>query len=83
MPFDWMHPKRAPQQADADRRQHERAIAERARLFYNLGYAEADATRRIEEALRWEFDADLPAFFGDVPNLVGAEYRRARGTGKS
>jgi hypothetical protein len=80
MPFDWMHPKRAPQQADAARRQHERAVAERARLFYNLGYSEAEATGRIQEALRWEFDPGEPPFFGEVADLVGGEYRRARGS---
>lgn len=82
MPFDWMHPPRPEQRGDPFRRQFERTIAERARLFFNLGYGVDEATERIRAALRWEFDPDipgtpLPPFYREVPDMVASVYARA------
>jgi hypothetical protein len=85
MSFDWLEPKRVARTGDPFREQYVRAITQRARLFFNLGYPEGQATDRIQAALRWEFDADIastpvPPFYAQVPELVASEYKRARGS---
>ena len=83
MSFDWMQtPARKPT-PDAFRDQFVRAIRERARLLSNLGFAEAEAVRRIQAALAWEFDESIgsrprPAFYAEVPAIVAAAYAHAR-----
>ena len=82
MPFDWMNTQRPAVPAGRFRDQHVRAIRERARLLFNLGFSEAEACRRIEAALAWEFDADVastprPDFYAEIPALVAAVYAHA------
>lgn len=85
MSFDWMESSRpATDKGDRFRDQFVRAIRERARLFYDLGYPQTAATQRIEAAIRWEFDLgwrapELPDFHAEIGALVDAVYARAEG----
>ena len=63
----------------AFKKQFEKGVRERARLLYNLKFSPAEATRRITQALLWEFDASVwpkspPAFLTEVPGWVQAVY---------
>jgi hypothetical protein len=82
MPFDWMQADVPPLPPGRWRDQHVRAIRERARLLYNLGFSQELAVTRIQASLAWEFDADfaltpLPSFYAEVPELVASTYARS------
>ena len=77
--FDWMTVSPRVDGGAAFRKQFEKAVRERARLLYNLKFSAADATKRITDALSWEFDTTTwpkmqPAFFAEVPGWVQAVY---------
>jgi len=79
--FEWMSVSRKADGRAAFDRQFEKAIRERARLLFNLRYSAADATRRITDGLRWEFDSTIwpktpPAFLAQVPSWVEDVYRQ-------
>lgn len=84
MPFDWIVGSPNPAgQAERWRDQYVRGIRQRAKLLYNLRFSEAAAAQRIQAALAWEFDPDagaasLPAFHGEVPDIVAGVYAHAR-----
>jgi hypothetical protein len=78
MPFDWMHPKRVKLEGRFTK-QFVGEIKERARLLRNLNFSKKEATKRIQAALRWEFDKEvmstpMPKFYKDVPKLVKEIY---------
>ena len=84
MPFDWMHVDRVQLSGDSARAQFDRAVKERARLFYNLGYGADDALRRIAAAAAWEYDADIsrtpmPASDSELAALISSVYARMTG----
>ena len=61
MAFPWLHAT-PPRAGGADRRANV-AIAEltsRAGVLYRLGFAQADAVRRLAAAVAWEYDPESP-----------------------
>jgi hypothetical protein len=76
--FDWMHAEVPPQKGDPYSDQFVRAIRERVRLLSHLGFDHANVVRRIQADLAWELDPELtgrplPAFYAQVPALVGEQ----------
>jgi len=55
--FDWLAPTPAPADGPERRARVARAeLADRAGLFYRLGFTEAETTARLVARTAWEFD---------------------------
>ena len=82
MPFDWMHPDTPKPSPDAHTQMFRCEILERARLLRRLNYGQKQVVLRIQADLRWEFTdpkflgIEAPAFFDEVPDLVGRIYAK-------
>ena len=81
MSFDWMDNAPIYHREGASRDQGTRAIAERARLLHRMGRSEAETRRRIEDDVRWEHDGSLPSWYGELPSIIAAIYKRSKSKG--
>jgi hypothetical protein len=89
MAFSWQA-RTQPRTSTADRRDKVTAdeLASRAGLLFRLGYAEAEATRRLIAHVAWEYDQPQstgryarPAALSDqaIAKLVAETYKRRPG----
>ncbi len=82
MPFDWMHTQvPATFARKIAGRFHESAVAEleqRARLLHGLRYPKAEAARKLQARVAWEFELSKPpAFAKEIPAIIDRVYGRA------
>ena len=81
MPFDWLHADvssaLAATFASKAEAAHLREAEERAALLCRLGYARADAKRRVRGNVRWEWEMHgMPRFIARLDAIVDAVYAR-------
>jgi hypothetical protein len=85
--FPWLEPSVTATTATAERRlaMIRREIAQRAALFYRLGYASYDTAQRLAAYVAWEFDPpgrdgahSRPADLDDdgIAEIVASTYAR-------
>lgn len=85
MGFDWMRPASRDRAAAASQRlaMYRREVADRAAIFYRLGFSEAAATARLAANAGWDFETTgRPKELNDkaIAKIVAATYaRRPRG----
>jgi hypothetical protein len=79
MSFPWLVCT-PPRPDGADRRAKVEAaeLASRAGVLYRLGFSQADATRRLTDAVAWEYDAPRPAALSDqaIARIVSDTFAR-------
>ncbi len=81
MPFDWMHPKKnqtfVKELSGRFEEMLRSEVEQRARLLMNLGHARDAVVKRLQERVKWDFEASkVPAFLKDVPAIVDRVFRR-------
>jgi hypothetical protein len=80
--FDWLTPSRSARRVGVERRlaMYQKEIAERAGLYYRLGYPPSRAIARLSANLAWDFEAGRlrPAGLDEraIADLVKATYLR-------
>ena len=86
MPFDYLHSDQDPRFekhiGPHARDAHVLGLRERAAMLRRLGYSRDDTVRRLEQNVEWDFDKwaqKLPDFYEEIPAIVDAVYRRAKG----
>jgi hypothetical protein len=81
VPFEWLQSDVPAAVAATFARKaeasHLREAEERAALLCRLGYARADARRRVRGNVRWEWELHgAPRFIGKLDAIVDAVYAR-------
>ena len=82
MPFDWYHPD-VPALPERERAaaMYERELLDRAALLYRLGFSKAEARRRLEAGVAWDFELHgAPPHARRVRRIVDRVYARKGGT---
>ena len=79
MSFPWLVCT-PPRPDGADRRAKVAAaeLASRAGVLYRLGFSQADAVRRLTDAVAWEYDPRRPAALSDhaIARIVSDTFAR-------
>ncbi len=82
MPFDWMHSHVSPvftkKIADRFAQSALAELEQRARLLHGLHFSKAEAVRKLQARVAWEFELSKPpAFAKEIPAIVDRVYGRA------